>query len=211
MRAAQPGWAQSSGRRPRPGPSCSCWRPGRRRCRRSATGFPAAGTGRRSAPPTASWFRRRRTPRPPGSRCWPRAATPSTPRWPPCSPSGSWPRNRAVSGAAVSCSTGAPTARRRRWTSGRPHRPPWPRDSRPPPGSSPGRATRSSVSRAPSPGWPRPLDRYGSRPLPRLLGPAIALAERGIRLTPLQTELLKQARDRLAAYDESRQPVPRRR
>ena len=49
------------------------------------------------------------------------------------------------------------------------------------------------------------LDRYGSRQLPRLLGPAIALAERGIRLTPLQTELLKQARERLASYDESRQ------
>ena len=48
------------------------------------------------------------------------------------------------------------------------------------------------------------VDRYGTRPLRRLLDPAIALAERGVRITPLQTELLKQTRDRLVAYDESR-------
>ncbi len=48
------------------------------------------------------------------------------------------------------------------------------------------------------------VDRYGSRPLRLLLGPAIALAERGIRLSPLQTELLRQTRDRLVSYDESR-------
>jgi gamma-glutamyltranspeptidase/glutathione hydrolase len=49
------------------------------------------------------------------------------------------------------------------------------------------------------------VERYGSRSLRRLLSPAIALAERGIRLTPLQTELLQQTRDRLASYGESRE------
>lgn len=46
--------------------------------------------------------------------------------------------------------------------------------------------------------------RYGSRPLERLLRPAIALAERGIRLTPRQVEVLAGARDRLNAYEAAR-------
>ena len=47
-------------------------------------------------------------------------------------------------------------------------------------------------------------ERYGSWPFSRLLRPAIALAERGVRLTAFQVEVLKAARDRLAAYDEAR-------
>ena len=46
--------------------------------------------------------------------------------------------------------------------------------------------------------------RFGSRPLDRLLGPAIALADRGIRLTAYQTDLLQRSRDRLRAFDEAR-------
>lgn len=46
--------------------------------------------------------------------------------------------------------------------------------------------------------------RYGSRPLGQLVRPAIALAERGIRLTPRQVEVLDGARDRLTAYDAAR-------
>jgi gamma-glutamyltranspeptidase/glutathione hydrolase len=47
-------------------------------------------------------------------------------------------------------------------------------------------------------------ERYGSWPLRRLLGPAVALAERGVRLTPFQTEAAKSEKDRLNAYEESR-------
>ena len=47
-------------------------------------------------------------------------------------------------------------------------------------------------------------ERYGSWPFSRLLGPAIALAERGVRLTAFQVEVLTAARDRLAAYEEAR-------
>jgi gamma-glutamyltranspeptidase / glutathione hydrolase len=46
--------------------------------------------------------------------------------------------------------------------------------------------------------------RYGTRPFRRLLQPAIALAERGLRLTPFQIEVLKAERERLNAYDEAR-------
>lgn len=46
--------------------------------------------------------------------------------------------------------------------------------------------------------------RYGSRPLTGLVGPAIALAERGVRLTPFQTEAVKSEKDRLNEYDQSR-------
>jgi gamma-glutamyltranspeptidase / glutathione hydrolase len=46
--------------------------------------------------------------------------------------------------------------------------------------------------------------RFGTRPLPRLLAPAIALAERGLRLTPFQVEVLKAEKERLNAYDEAR-------
>ena len=49
------------------------------------------------------------------------------------------------------------------------------------------------------------VDRYGSRPLERLLGPAIALAERGVRLTPFQTEVVRSEQGRLDSYDESRE------
>ncbi len=62
--------------------------------------------------------------------------------------------------------------------------------------------------------------RYGSWPLDRLLAPATALAERGVRLTPLQVEVLRASRDRLALYDATRalyldggevpKPYPRR-
>jgi gamma-glutamyltranspeptidase/glutathione hydrolase len=47
--------------------------------------------------------------------------------------------------------------------------------------------------------------RFGTRPLPRLLEPAIALAERGLRLTPFQTDVLEGERERLNANDEARQ------
>ncbi|HEV8623188.1 MAG TPA: gamma-glutamyltransferase [Acidimicrobiia bacterium] len=46
--------------------------------------------------------------------------------------------------------------------------------------------------------------RYGTRPLLRLLEPAVALAERGLRLTPFQIEVLKAEQERLNAYDEAR-------
>lgn len=47
-------------------------------------------------------------------------------------------------------------------------------------------------------------ERYGSRPFARLLDPAIALAERGVRLTPRQVELLAGTRNRLDLYEASR-------
>jgi gamma-glutamyltranspeptidase/glutathione hydrolase len=47
--------------------------------------------------------------------------------------------------------------------------------------------------------------RYGSWSLKRLLRPAIALAERGVRLTPFQTEAVKNEKDRLNSYDQSRE------
>jgi gamma-glutamyltranspeptidase / glutathione hydrolase len=47
--------------------------------------------------------------------------------------------------------------------------------------------------------------RYGTRPFRRLLEPAIALAERGLRLTPSQIEVLKGERERLNANSEARQ------
>ena len=46
--------------------------------------------------------------------------------------------------------------------------------------------------------------RFGTRPLARLLRPAIDLAERGLRLTPLQIEVLESEKERLNAYDEAR-------
>ncbi|HEU5448351.1 MAG TPA: gamma-glutamyltransferase [Acidimicrobiia bacterium] len=46
--------------------------------------------------------------------------------------------------------------------------------------------------------------RFGTRPLDRLLRPAIALAERGLRLSPLQVEVLQGERERLNSYDEAR-------
>jgi gamma-glutamyltranspeptidase/glutathione hydrolase len=46
--------------------------------------------------------------------------------------------------------------------------------------------------------------RYGTRPLAELLRPAIALAERGVRLTAFQTDVLQQEQRRLAAYEEAR-------
>jgi gamma-glutamyltranspeptidase/glutathione hydrolase len=48
------------------------------------------------------------------------------------------------------------------------------------------------------------LERFGSKPFGRVLGPAIELAERGIRLSPRQVEVLEGARERLAVYDASR-------
>jgi gamma-glutamyltranspeptidase/glutathione hydrolase len=48
------------------------------------------------------------------------------------------------------------------------------------------------------------LERFGSQAFGRVLRPAIDLAERGIRLTPRQVEVLEGARERLAAYDASR-------
>ena len=46
--------------------------------------------------------------------------------------------------------------------------------------------------------------RFGSRPFRELLRPAIALAERGLRLTPMQVEVLGGERERLDAYDATR-------
>ena len=45
--------------------------------------------------------------------------------------------------------------------------------------------------------------RFGTRPLERLLRPAIALARRGLRLSPLQVEVLRGERERLVAYGEA--------
>ena len=47
-------------------------------------------------------------------------------------------------------------------------------------------------------------ERFGTRPLARLLRPAIDLADRGLRLTPFQIEVLKSERERLNAYGEAR-------
>jgi gamma-glutamyltranspeptidase/glutathione hydrolase len=46
--------------------------------------------------------------------------------------------------------------------------------------------------------------RFGSKPFRELLRPAIDLAERGVRLTPFQIEVLTAERERLDAYDEAR-------
>jgi gamma-glutamyltranspeptidase/glutathione hydrolase len=47
-------------------------------------------------------------------------------------------------------------------------------------------------------------ERFGTRPLDRLLGPAIALAERGLRLSPLQVDVLSGERERLGTYGGGR-------
>jgi gamma-glutamyltranspeptidase/glutathione hydrolase len=47
-------------------------------------------------------------------------------------------------------------------------------------------------------------ERFGTRPLAQLLRPAIDLADRGLRLTPFQIEVLKSETERLNAYDEAR-------
>ena len=47
-------------------------------------------------------------------------------------------------------------------------------------------------------------ERFGTRPLGRLLRPAIALAERGLRLSPRQVEVLRGERERLDTYSEAR-------
>ena len=46
--------------------------------------------------------------------------------------------------------------------------------------------------------------RFGTRPFRELVRPAIDLAERGLRLTPFQIEVLKAEKERLNAYDEAR-------
>jgi len=46
--------------------------------------------------------------------------------------------------------------------------------------------------------------RFGTKPFRELLAPAIGLADRGLRLTPFQIEVLKAERERLNAYDEAR-------
>ncbi len=46
--------------------------------------------------------------------------------------------------------------------------------------------------------------RFGTRPFRELVRPAIALAERGLRLSPLQVEVLRGERERLNTYDEAR-------
>ena len=48
------------------------------------------------------------------------------------------------------------------------------------------------------------LRRYGTRPLDELLRGAIALAQRGVRLTPFQTDIVKSERDRLDTDAEAR-------
>ncbi|MGH9008424.1 MAG: gamma-glutamyltransferase, partial [Acidimicrobiia bacterium] len=48
------------------------------------------------------------------------------------------------------------------------------------------------------------VERFGTRPLPDLLRPAIGLAERGLRLAPFQIEVLKSEQERLNAYDDAR-------
>lgn len=47
-------------------------------------------------------------------------------------------------------------------------------------------------------------ERFGTRPFGQLLQPAIRLADRGLRLSPFQIEVLRGERDRLNAYDEAR-------
>ena len=46
--------------------------------------------------------------------------------------------------------------------------------------------------------------RFGTKPFRELVRPAIALAERGLRLSPLQVEVLRGERDRLNTYDGAR-------
>jgi gamma-glutamyltranspeptidase / glutathione hydrolase len=53
-------------------------------------------------------------------------------------------------------------------------------------------------------GMAEAVRRYGTRPLAPLLQPAVALAERGVRLTPFQVEIVKSERNRLDTYDEAR-------
>ncbi|HEV3363486.1 MAG TPA: gamma-glutamyltransferase [Acidimicrobiia bacterium] len=47
-------------------------------------------------------------------------------------------------------------------------------------------------------------ERFGTRPLSELLRPAIALADRGLRLTPFQIEVLESEQERLNAYEGAR-------
>ena len=53
-------------------------------------------------------------------------------------------------------------------------------------------------------GMAEAAERFGTWPLPRLLRPAIDLAERGMRLNPFQIDVIRAERDRLAGYDEAR-------
>ena len=48
------------------------------------------------------------------------------------------------------------------------------------------------------------VERFGSRRFAELLRPAIRLAERGVRLTPFQIDVVEAERERLATYDEAR-------
>ena len=53
-------------------------------------------------------------------------------------------------------------------------------------------------------GMAEAAQRFGTQPLARLLRPAVALAERGLRLSPLQIEVLQGERERLNTYDATR-------
>lgn len=48
------------------------------------------------------------------------------------------------------------------------------------------------------------VQRYGTVPFGRLVGPAIDLADRGVRHTPFQIDVLEASRERLRSYDEAR-------